>query len=264
MSFRTLLFAVVVLPWVLLADEWTFTEIRRYAAPEATQGAAVDEHHVYAIASREIGKYRKDTGELVAHWEDEKGGRFQHINAGLVIGDRLYCAHSNHPRIPEEASVEVWDTATLKHVESIPIADPTGTLTWIVPHDGIWYGCFAHYRKRSDPALTRIAAFDKNWKEIATWSFPTKLLDHFGERSSSGGGFDAQGRFFISGHDEKELYLIETPEGGKELRWVATAPVSAPGQAFAWDRTPGQGGMVYGIERKTKEIIAAKVEHKTP
>ena len=51
-----------------------FEEIRTFVAEEAHQGIAVDEHFIYAIDSRSIGKYDKSTGKAVARWVDPKGG----------------------------------------------------------------------------------------------------------------------------------------------------------------------------------------------
>ena len=49
-----------------------FEEISSFIAKEAYQGVAVDEHFVYAVGSRSIGKYDKKTGKVVAHWEGSK------------------------------------------------------------------------------------------------------------------------------------------------------------------------------------------------
>src|SRR6478735_4412757 len=90
-------------------------ELRRFKAAEANQGVAVDAEFFYAITNHAIGKYRKDTGERVAGWDGGKDGAIKHLNAGVIIGDKLYCAHSNFPTLPEQSSVEIWDTATMKH-----------------------------------------------------------------------------------------------------------------------------------------------------
>ncbi len=266
MIFRIFAASFLSLVTVSFADDWSFTELRRYPAPEAIQGVAVDKNFFYAIDSRAIGKYRKDTGELVTRWEDEEDGRFRHLNAGVVHEERLYCAHSNYPKMPREASLEVWDTKTLKHVESINIVpNPAGTFTWADRRDGVWYGAFCFYSSRNeDPTQTRLVKFDGEWKVSESWAFPAGILERFAKRSCSGGSFDAQGRLFISGHDERELYLIDTPAANREFLWLASVPVGAPGQAFAWDLSQGAEGIVYGIERKTREVVVSKVAQKTP
>ena len=109
--------------------------LRRYAAPEARQAVAVDASSFYAITNREIGRYDRKTGARVAHWRGEDDGPFIHLNSGVVIDGRLYCAHSNYPGVPMVSSIEVFDGATLRHVESVPLGIGHGSATWIDRHD---------------------------------------------------------------------------------------------------------------------------------
>eukprot|EP01035_Chromulina_nebulosa_P007914 gene7915-10709_t len=67
----------------LTTPGWRYEELRRFKAPEAGQGVAVDKEFFYAITNHTIGKYRKATGERVAGWEGGKGGEVIHINAGF-------------------------------------------------------------------------------------------------------------------------------------------------------------------------------------
>lgn len=241
------------------ADGWQSVELRRFPAAEAIQGVAVDSEYFYAITNREIGKYRKDNGERVAGWKDRKGGPFKHLNAGLILDGKLYCAHSNFPAMPEESSVEVWDPETLKHIGRQVFEDPPGSLTWVDHKDGSWFACFAHYRRTSDPAKTVIVKYDADWREQARWYFPTELIERFSGMSSSGGSFGPGGHLFATGHDAKELYVLDLPEDGGDLVWIATIPVSSAGQAFAWDR--GDAGMFYSIQRRTKEVIVSRIKN---
>jgi outer membrane protein assembly factor BamB len=250
---------VIPLLWcsVAMAGEWSHEEQRRFKAEEAKQGVAVDDRHFYAITNHAIGKYRKDTGERVAAWDGGKAGRLKHLNAGIVLEGKLYCAHSNFPDLPEQSSIEIWDTATLQHAATHHFEKPPGSLTWIDRRDGHWFTCFAHYKKSSDPALTRVIKFSASWKPLATWLFPAKLIERFAGNSSSGGAFGPGGHLFVTGHDARELYVIDLPEQAAELIWRDTIPISAAGQAFAWDR--GEPGVLYSIERKTKEVIVSKI-----
>lgn len=241
------------------AEEWVHKELLRFPAAEAHQGVAVDKEHFYAITNRAIGKYRKDTGENVARWKDATDGRLRHLNAGIVLEGRLYCAHSNFPKLPEESSVEIWDTETMEHLGSIPFEEPPGSLTWVDSLDGDWYACFAHYRATGDPANSRIVRYDAGWNPLASWSFPAALVDRFAGYSSSGGGFGPGSLLYVSGHDAKELYLLDLPSGGGEARWVSTVPTSAAGQAFAWDH--GDEGLLFAIQRKTKEVIVSRISN---
>src|SRR5687767_7298498 len=72
---------------------WSYTELRRYKAPEAGQGVAVDREFFYAVNNHTIGKYRKDSGERVALWEGGKGGEIIHLNSASVVDGRLYTVH---------------------------------------------------------------------------------------------------------------------------------------------------------------------------
>jgi hypothetical protein len=232
-------------------------EIRRFKAEEAKQGAAVDDKHFYAITNSAIGKYRKSDGTRVAGWEGEKGGPIKHLNAGSVIDGRLYCAHSNFPTQPEQSSVEIWDVATMEHVGEHRFDAPPGSLTWVVRQGVAWFACFAHYKKTSDPALTRVVKYNEQWKPLATWRFPQSLIEKFAGNSSSGGAFGPGGHLFVTGHDARELYVLDVPDGEGDLIWRGTIPISTAGQAFAWDTQ--EPGTLYTIERKTNEVVVSRI-----
>ena len=240
-----------------MAGDWKHEELRRFKAAEANQGVAVDGQHFYAITNHAIGKYRKDTGERVAAWDGGKGGKLKHLNAGVVLDGKLWCAHSNFPDLPEQSSVEIWDTETLQHTGEHRFENPPGSLTWVDRRNGEWFACFAHYKGTSDPALSRVMKFDANWRPLATWTFPAKLIARFAGASSSGGAFGPGGHLFVTGHDATELYVLDVPEKDGELIWRDTIPISAAGQAFAWD--PKEPGVLYSIQRKTKEVIVSRI-----
>ncbi len=241
---------------------WKHEELRRVPAAEANQGVATDGDFFYAITNKAIGKYRKDTGEKVANWTAAKGEPFIHLNAGIVHEGKLYCAHSNFPKVPMVSSVETWDAATLKHVGRHDFGQFIGSFTWLDRKDGHWIACFVHYAKNGGeagrgPEQTRIVQFDNDWKEMAKWSLPPALIKKFGDYSSSGGAFGPEGKLFITGHDAKELYVLEFPNTGSVMEWEGTVPISAEGQAFNWDKK--EAGMLYSVSRKTKEIIVSRV-----
>ena len=229
--------------------EWTHEELRRFKAAEAHQGVAVDAEHFYAIANTAIGKYRKDNGERVGVWNESDGGRIKHLNAGVILDGKLWCAHSNYPDVPMKSSVEVFDPATLKHLESIDLSTAGGSLTWVDRRDGWWYACFAQYAKTGDPARTRVVRFDLDWKPAAEIGFPPEMVAKFGKNSSSGGSFGLDRHLFITGHDAPELYVLDLPVNGDIWTWNTAVPISARGQAFAWDRS--RPGELYSIDRKT-------------
>lgn len=239
------------------AGAWRHEELKRFKAEEARQGVAVDAEFFYAITNEAIGKYRKDNGMKAGEWKDTKDGRIKHLNAGVVLDGRLYCAHSNYPTMPMESSVEVWDTKTMRHLETTDLTHAGGSLTWVDLRDGTWFACFAQYAKTGDPANTRVAQFDLKWQKLAEWKFPAEMVAKFGKNSSSGGSFGPDGSLFITGHDAQELYVLGPPRKGADITWKAAIPISAHGQAFAWDRA--EEGVLYSIERKTHEVIVSRI-----
>ena len=110
--------------------------LRRFDAPEARQAVATDRDHFYVVGNSRIGKYDRQSGRRVAVWQEEPDGPVQHLNSGVVFDGRLYCANSNYPQIPMIGSVEIFDTATLRHVDSFSFGITGGSLTWIDRHDG--------------------------------------------------------------------------------------------------------------------------------
>ncbi len=259
---RALLFLLTTVAWTAepvlesTRDGWRHEELRRFKAEEAHQGVAVDAEHFYVITNAAIGKYRKDSGERVGGWK-EMQGRIKHLNAGIVIDGKLWCAHSNYPEIPMRSSVEVFDPKTMRHHESIDLTRVGGSLTWVDRRDGWWYACFAQYAKTGDPARTCVVRFDLNWKPAAEIRFPAEMVAKFGKHSSSGGSFGPGGHLFITGHDAQELYVLDAPTTGEFMAWREAVPITAHGQAFAWDRA--EAGVLYSIDRKTHEVIVSRI-----
>jgi hypothetical protein len=250
----------------LATPGWRFEEVRRYKASEARQGVAVDDEFFYAIANRAIGKYRKDTGARVGGWQDREGGPFVHLNAGIVRDRRLLAVHSNYPGVPMLSSLEIFDPSTLAHVATRSFGRMDGSFTWLDRREGRWITCFVHYgdtgaEPNRDSSWTQILELDDEWRRTAGWALPPDLIERFGGRgfSASGGGFGPGGRLYVTGHDNPEMYVLEFPEAGSIMRWVATFPVPAEGQAFAFD--PTEPDLVYVVLRRTSEVIVGRVHH---
>ena len=50
------------------------------------------------------------------------------------------------------SSIEVFDPVRMEHVKTISLGIEYGSCTWVVPGDGCWYVCFAHYDNNGEKA----------------------------------------------------------------------------------------------------------------
>ena len=82
--------------------------IQLFETKEAHQGIAIDEDYFYTINSKSIGKYDKQSGEFILEWVDDSN-QIIHLDGGVVVGKKLYCAHSNYPGIPMTSSIEIFN-----------------------------------------------------------------------------------------------------------------------------------------------------------
>jgi outer membrane protein assembly factor BamB len=240
---------------------WNYQELRRFKASEAVQGVAVDREFFYAINNHAIGKYRKDTGERVAQWDGGEGGDFIHFNAAIIYNGKLLAAHSNSPGIPMLSSIETFDPGSLRHTGTHSFGRTDGSFDWMDRRNGRWVACFVHYAKNGEPgknaSWTQLIEFDDNWQRTAGWAFPAPLVARFGGYSASGGAFGPGGHLYVTGHDNPELYVLDFPGAGSVMKWIATIPISAEGQAFCWD--PVDSTLFYTILRKSREVVVGRV-----
>ena len=247
------------------SNGWSFEELRRFPAPEARQGVAADGEYLYVISNHELAKYSKVTGVRTAAWSCPKGQPLTHINAGVIYEGRLYCAHSNYPGVPHVSSVEIWDPADLRHLGAISFGRTDGSITWIDRREGNWIACFVHYSGRGGepgrgPEWSRLVEFDDAWRPTGrAWVFPPDLIAFLGGRGFgiSGGALGPLGYLFATGHDEKALCILEFPTAVSTLRCVATVPVTAEGQPFAWD--PVEPGVVHMIIKGARLVVTGRI-----
>jgi len=235
---------------------------RSLAVPEAHQAVAVDRDHVYAIANRSIAKIDRRTGSRTAAWEGHEDGPLVHLNSGVVLDGRLYAAHSNFPGVPHASSIEVWDAASMEHVESQPLGTGRGSATWIGRHAGAWWVGFAHYEGRGGlpgkgPEWTRLVRYDEAWRPTGAWLFPAEVVERLRPNSASGGAWGPDGRLYVTGHDAAEVYALELPAAGAVLELDEILPFAGHGQGIAWD--PADPGVLFGIRRSTHEIVASRL-----
>jgi hypothetical protein len=164
--------------------------LKQFQVPEAKQGVAVDADFFYVINDHSITKHQKSDGKQVAAWQDQEG-QLQHLNSGVVIKGKLYCAHSNYPESPMASSIEIFETATLKHIGNHSLGILAGSATWVDFWNDSWWVGFAHYSGKGasegkDNRWTVVVKFDKAWRQTESWLFPQPLLEKFAPKSNSG------------------------------------------------------------------------------
>lgn len=235
-----------------------FRELRRFRASEATQGVAVDATHFYAIADQRIGRYEKTSGRKVGEWKAPPGAPITHLNSGVVVDGRLLCAHSNYPALPMTSSIEVWDVATLTHVESRKFGVFEGSGAWVDQRGGSWWVGFAHYAGRGGepgrgPENTAVVVFDQGWRRIARYVLPPVLIDRLDGYSLSGAAWGLDDLLYATPHHKSEIYVLRPRESTSTLELVEVLSIGSHGQGVAWDRS--QPGVLYSIGRESREVI---------
>ncbi|MEM9721043.1 MAG: hypothetical protein AAGA10_17395 [Bacteroidota bacterium] len=229
-------------------------ELKRFSTPNATQAVAVDSFHFYSISNSQIVKYNKLTGVEAGRWE----GPLKHLNSGIILNGKLYCANTNFPETPMASSIEIFDPKSLQHIGSHSFGMYIGSCTWLDRFDGNWYVMFVHYDKTGkerdmDASYTTLVKFDDQWRRLAGWTVPKKLVDHLRPMSISGGFLGSDGKIYASPHHFEEIYILSFPKMGYELTWDTTLEVPFLGQGIA--RDPIEKGILYGIHRKNREVI---------
>lgn len=234
-------------------------EIGRYPAVEAGQGAAADAEFVYAIVNTAIGQYRKQDGAFVQRWAKPRAGLVRHINSCYAESGRLFCANSNFPEIPMASSIEVFDTATMTHVDSYSLGmQEEGSLTWFERIPGGLMAGFAQYDEDGglpykDHSYASIVRYDNEWRRTGGWMLPDTVMSRMQPHAASGGGLGPDGLLYLTGHDRPEMYVLAAPEMGPKLIHIATIAIDVEGQAFAWDKS-GDERIVYGISRPNRQV----------
>jgi hypothetical protein len=187
----------------------------------------------------------------------------------VVVEGRLYCAHSNYPRIPMTSSVEIFDTETLEHVDSHSFGVIGGSLTWVDRHDGHWWIGLAQYTGSKaepgrDPGWTQVVQLDEQWRRLQGWVFPPEVVERFRPMSNSGASWGPDSLLYCTGHDNHEVYALRLPKLGSTLELVTIIPVASFGQGIAFDRTPGAGRDLWGILKARREVTLTRVDPVAP
>ena len=232
----------------------TARTLRTFTAPEARQGVAADTRHFYAVDNTVVAKYEIASGRQAGAWMGPRNGLVRHLNSCLVDAARLRCANSNYPQTPMASSIEVFDTATMKHVESHSLGmNDEGSLTWFDRYRGGWLAGFAHYDQNGgvpykNHRFSSVVTFDAAWRRTGGWLFPASTLERMAPYAASGGAIGPDGWLYLLGHDRPEMYVVARPPMGPTLIHVATIELEAEGQAFAWARDGSR--TVFTIDRR--------------
>lgn len=234
------------------------SELSRFDAPNATQAVAVDSLYVYAISNSKIVKHRKSDGSVVKEYQ----GPFKHLNGGIILDGKLYCANSNYPETPMTSSLEIFDPETLTHIGSHSFGLYVGSFTWIDRYQGDWCLMFVHYDNYAQEgnkgvAYSALIRTDEQFRQKGGWMLPKTLIDRLRPESISGGSFEGD-LLYLSPHHHEEVYVCRLPKMGYELELLHTIPVPFQGQGLAWDRY--QPGVLWGMHRQKRQVISVKIE----
>jgi hypothetical protein len=237
-----------------------FETVQIFQTKEAHQGVAVGKNHFFTINTKSIAKYSKASGEFISEWKDTSN-QIIHFDGGVVVKEKLYCAHSNYPGIPMTSSIEIFDINSLKHIASHSFGIKYGSCTWADNFKDSWWVCFSNYDKfeteiNKGTRWTLLVEFDENWNELESWTFPENIIAELKPMSCSGGSWGPDGNLYVTGHDSAKVYVLQLPETGSVLRYIKTIEVELKGQGIAWDRF--DTNTFYGIFRKENKVIQSK------
>lgn len=253
--------AIIFMLFVAVKIMAQFKDVREISVEKAQQGVAVDSSYFYVINNFTITKHIKSSGKKVADWSGEQFG-LKHLNAGIIIDNKLYCVHSNYPALPMVSSVEIFDPKTLKHIDTHSFGISYGSITWIDYRDNSWWVVFANYNKEGyyfPNTWTVLVQFSEKWEQLQSWTFPAELVKKFGNMSCSGGFWVNDDFMYMTGHDLQEFYQIRLPKMGSVLVWDNTFTVPIEGQGVAVDKSKTPY-VYYGIDRKNSQIIEFTID----
>lgn len=240
-------------------------QVASFPAMQAGQGAVADSNYVYAIVNSAIGRYDRQTFEQSGQWSLPRSGPIQHINSCITDPEKnqLLCANSNFPEVPMASSIEIFNTQTMRHVNSHSLGLTDGSLVWFDRLGDYWIAGFSHYDDKGglpfkDHRYTRIVRYDTSWTVKGGWMLPNSVLERLAPHSASGGGIGPDSLLYLTGHDREEMYVLDFPVHGPKLQHIATIDIGLQGQAFAWDHSTDER-LVWGISRPNREVRAFRI-----
>jgi hypothetical protein len=154
------------------------------------------------------------------------------------------------------SSVEIFDTRTLEHIGSQSFGRDEGSLTWVDWYDNFWWICYGHYNgKGGEPGkpntMTKIVRYDREWRKIGGYSFPTDIFARWDGMTASGGVWGPNNLLYVTSHHAPEFYQFRLPRSGSVLELVRIVKSPAEGQGLAID-IPGR--RLFQIQRKERAV----------
>ena len=217
------------------------------AAPEAHQASAADAKFFYAITSRAVAKYDRTTGKRVAL----STGAARHLNSGF-FWKASCCARIRIILLSlERSEIMVLDVDTMKLSTFKSFGNVGGSLVWVLRKERSLVVQLRHYGASN--AKTFLAKYDDQWREVARWTYPKKVISQLGRYSLSGGIWRGD-ELWVTGHDDPVAFRLALPKQGGELQYLGQHTVPFTGQGLAND--PVTGGLI-GIHRAQRQVIVA-------
>ena len=243
-----------------------FESIHRFTTQAARQGVCADATRVWVVDDRLILAFDRASGQEVARFESPREGPVIHMNSLSLHEGRIYAAHSNYPAEPMLSSVEVFDAATLRHLDSHSFGYMRGSLTTWEWYDGAWWAVWANYSRvfGQNPLpyghtwRTHMTRHDGSLRQTGGWGFPADVLRRSEPMSISGASWGPGGMLWCTGHDHTEVHALRLPRMGSVLQRVHTVLVEAEGQAIAWEKG-GAGDVLWQIIRSRREVVAQRL-----
>ena len=94
---------------------------------------------------------------------------------------------------------------------------------------------------------------------LESWRFPPQVIATWGASACSGGDFGPDGLLYVTGHDAPELYVLRLPRTGVTLEYITTIDIPFEGQGWAWDRSRPDERTIFGISRRTQDVVSARI-----
>jgi len=136
-----------------------------------------------------LKKLKRKISFWKADKQNKKHKHFNHMNSGTVVGEKLYCAHSNKKL--RLNIIEVWDVrgSSFKHVKTVKLSrlpKSGGFLTWADYYKGEWWLCFAFYGLSNSKTVIVNSEFNgEEFIEKEEWVFPAEIIEKWGRWSCS-------------------------------------------------------------------------------